>query len=300
MINLLRCVAHMFKISRIRDAQACYAWPASTLQPWKLTAHVMRETLSKGANFQTHTTVIRVIASSKNPMSWTVETNRGNIECLQVVHATNAFSSALEPSLRGLISPQPHICDKFIPPTRFIETGGLKNSYGVLLPDGALITINPRNSREQGPMLLGGSNPGQPDFEKWLRNRPDRCIDDDLRGFETITEAAKDFAESQLTGWKPDSDLQVESDIYSWSGIIGLVSHLCGKLDYCPKPNIHEECRQRAICRRIARTTESMDMCRPPRAVSTTGHNFKITGLMLILLKSQWNGSHLHGGTWAS
>lgn len=47
-------------ISRIKTAKACYAWQASTLQPWKLTAHIMRENLKSGANLQTYTVAISV------------------------------------------------------------------------------------------------------------------------------------------------------------------------------------------------------------------------------------------------
>ena len=213
------------QISRIRDAKACYAWPASTLHPWKLTAHIMRENLKNGVNLQTHTRVTQVVRSPRDVNKWVVRSERGEIECSQVVHATNAFSSALEPSLKGLIRPQPHICDKFIPPKDFLESGSLQNSYGILLPEGALITINPRNRIEQRPILFGGSNPGQLEFEKWLQKNPENCVNDDLRGFGSITKAAKHFSRSQIAGWRNASGDQTDPDVYSWSGIIAMVGY---------------------------------------------------------------------------
>ncbi|KAL4748649.1 hypothetical protein BDW72DRAFT_205452 [Aspergillus terricola var. indicus] len=200
-------------ISRIKDAQACYAWSASTLYPWKLTAHIMRDNLQKGVNLQTRTKVTQIIKPSKLPGNWTVKSDRGDIECSQVIHATNAYSSALEPSLRGLIYPQPHMCNRIIPPVAFEGSEGLTNSYGVLLPEGGLFSINPRSTTE-GSVLFGGSNPGQSELERWLEAHPKRGIDDSLQGFKLVTEAVRAFAESQIIGWKA----KFNND--SWSGII--------------------------------------------------------------------------------
>ncbi|KAL4974040.1 FAD dependent oxidoreductase-domain-containing protein [Aspergillus desertorum] len=200
-------------ISHIKDAQACYAWPASTLYPWKLTAHIMRDNLQKGVNLQTRTKVTHVVGSPKSPGKWIVKSDRGDIECSQVIHATNAYSSALEPSLRGLIYPQPHMCNRIVPPVAFEGSEGLTNSYGVLLPNGGLFSINPRSTTE-GSVLFGGSNPGQPELEKWLEAHPERGIDDSLQEFKPVTEAVQTFAESQITGWKAKFSYD------SWSGII--------------------------------------------------------------------------------
>ncbi|KAM0811553.1 putative FAD dependent oxidoreductase [Seiridium cardinale] len=209
------------KISRIKDAKACYAWSASTLHPWKLAAHVMRDNLEKGVNLQTHTEVTRVVPSSQNTGSWIIQTARGEIECSQVVHATNAYSSALEPSLRGLISPSPHICNRVVPPATFKGPDTLKNSYGILLPQGVLFSINPQIT-SGGPILFGGSNPGQRDFEHWLRQRRERCVDDSLTGFKAIEEAVQEFAEAQLVGWKNSDPDREDRYKDGWSGIIGL------------------------------------------------------------------------------
>uniref|UniRef100_A0A8H7K554 FAD dependent oxidoreductase domain-containing protein n=1 Tax=Bionectria ochroleuca TaxID=29856 RepID=A0A8H7K554_BIOOC len=151
------------QVSRINGAKACYAWPASTVHPLKLAAHVMSENLKKGVNLQTRTTVTQVVESNKQLGKWTVKTARGDIECAQVVHATNAYSPALEPSLRGLIKPTPHMCSSRAPPVSFIGSKALQNSYGILLPGGESITINPRIPTH-GPVLFWGSNPGQAEF----------------------------------------------------------------------------------------------------------------------------------------
>lgn len=208
------------ELSRIKDAQACYAWPASTLHPWKLAAHVMRENLKKGVNLQTHTRVNEVVPSQDSPGKWIVKSRRGDIECRQVVHANNAYSSALEPSLRGLVRPRPHLCNEVKPPSTYAGSKALKNSYGVLFSEGAFISINPRIPL-QGSVLFGGSNLGQPEFEKWLQDHPERCIDDGLTDFEPVSKAVQDFAESEFTGWPPAKG-PTEFHKHSWSGIIAM------------------------------------------------------------------------------
>ncbi|CAH0019833.1 unnamed protein product, partial [Clonostachys rhizophaga] len=208
------------EVSRINDAKACYAWPASTVHPWKLAAHVMGENLRRGVNLQTRTTVTQVVESHKQLGKWTVKTGRGDIECAQVVHATNAYSPALEPSLRGLIKPTPHMCNLIAAPVSFMGSKALENSYGILLPGGGLITMNPRIPTH-GPVLFGGSNPGQAEFYKWLQNNPERATDDDIAGFPSVTEAVKDFTDAQLTGWP---GVVTENYRREWSGIIAMAS----------------------------------------------------------------------------
>lgn len=179
----------------------------------------MRDNLKKGLHLQTRTKVTSVKRSPQNPEKWIVESDRGEIECSQVVHATNAYSSALEPSLRGLIRPSPHMCNKVVPPVTFDGSKRLQNSYGVLLSDGAMFSINPRCTTD-GMVMFGGMNPGQQKFVEWLEEHPERCVDDSMLGFESVTEAVQEFAESQFPGWADAGELY---DL-SWSGIIARAS----------------------------------------------------------------------------
>ncbi|KAK7917321.1 hypothetical protein PG985_010929 [Apiospora marii] len=156
------------RITRLQEAKACYAWPASTLQPRKLTAHIMRVNLAAGVNLQTFTPARSVTPYEDDTKAegkgeryrWTVHTDRGSIACTDVVHASNAYLPAYEPSLRGLIRPKPHMCNKVIPPLAFAGSRALRHSYGVLLRDGSLFSINPRHGAD-GVVMFGGSNPGQ-------------------------------------------------------------------------------------------------------------------------------------------
>lgn len=215
--------AEASRISRLKGAQACFAWPASTLQPWKLAAHIMRRNVEQEPrrfNLQTYTTVRKVTGSSSSPGKWTVHSDRGAIECSRVVHATNAYGAAIEPSLRGLVVPTPHMCNKVVPPASFAGSRALRNSYGVLLPDGALFSVNPRPTSD-GVIMFGGSNPGQRKFREWLKEHPERWTDDGLSEFPEITAAVKALAEEQLEGWAGAVPGPGTLYDYSWSGIIG-------------------------------------------------------------------------------
>lgn len=186
----------------------------------------MRANLAKGVNLQTNTRATAVIPSCKNTGKWVVKTERGDIECLQVVHATNAYSSALEPTLRGLVRPTPHICQRVVPPVESaLHKDTLQHSYGVLLGNGSFYSINPRTAAE-GSVLFGGDNPGQHEFEIWLQDNPSRCTDDSLVSFPSITKAVQEFTERQL-GWGATTLADEDYSIcQSWSGIIALVSTL--------------------------------------------------------------------------
>jgi len=204
----------------IKNAKACYAWQASTLQPWKLTAHIMRENITMGANLQTRTTA-KSISEGAESWKWTVHTKRGDIACDTVVHATNAYSAALEPSLRGIITPKPHMCNRVVPPQSFSGSKAISNSYGILLPDGAFFSINPRSSSD-GNIMFGGSNPGQKELDAWVEKNPKNCTNDGLANLESVTKHVRTFAESEFEGWKDAPTGPGEGFEYSWSGIIGL------------------------------------------------------------------------------
>ncbi|KAF3036974.1 hypothetical protein E8E12_008379 [Didymella heteroderae] len=209
------------RITRIKDAKACYAWQASTLQPWKLTAHIMRGNVETGANLQTYTVAKSVTKSAGGRRRWTVHTKRGDIACDNVIHATNAYSAALEPALEGVITPKPHICTKVVPPRAVSGSRAIRNSYGVLLPDGGLCSINSRCNAD-GNVLFGGSNPGQQALDDWVAKHPENCINDGLADVKGVTDCVRHFINGNFVGWDDAEYGPGEGIQYSWSGIIGL------------------------------------------------------------------------------
>lgn len=220
-IKVTQDPAEAAKISRIKNAKACYAWQASTLQPWKLTAHIMRNNIKKGVNLQTYTVVKSVTKDETGTRQWVVQTERGNIACDTVVHATNAYTAAHEPSLKGIITPKPHMCNKVVPPRALSGSRAIQNSYGVLLPNGSLFSINPRCTID-GVVMFGGSNPGQKQLDTWVEQHPEYCIDDGLSNVENVTKYVREFVDREFEGWKDAEFGPGEGFEYSWSGIIGL------------------------------------------------------------------------------
>jgi glycine/D-amino acid oxidase-like deaminating enzyme len=223
-INVTHDPTEAAQISKIKSAKACYAWQASTLQPWKLTAHIMRANLSKGANLQTHTVATFITENQIGSRKWIVHTPRGSISATTIVHATNAYSAALEPSLRGIITPKPHMCIRFVPPRSLSGSRALQNSYGVLLPDGALFSINSRASSD-GNIMFGGSNPGQKKLDEWASKSDERCVDDSLANVEMVTREVRRFVAKEFLGLGDGEEKEYapgEGFEYSWSGIIGL------------------------------------------------------------------------------
>lgn len=95
--------------SRIKSAVSVFAWDASTLYPWKLVAHIMRLNLAMGLNFQTWTPATSISESTDKPGQWVVNTDRGSITTPTVVHATNAYASAILPEFKTFIRPTPHM-----------------------------------------------------------------------------------------------------------------------------------------------------------------------------------------------
>ncbi|KAL1664913.1 FAD dependent oxidoreductase [Schizophyllum commune] len=218
-VEVITDKAEAVKRSRIKSACAVYAWDASTLYPWKLVAHVIKRCLGMGLNLQTWTPALSVTASPTAPGSWVITTERGTITTPTVVHCTNAYAGAILPEFAPVIQPRPHMCNRAVPPRAWSGSGALQNSYGVLLPNGALFSINPRCTAD-GVVLFGGSNPGQGELEKYVDERPERRTFDGLSNFEPVTKPVREFTQNEFEGWGAEF-APGEGYDYSWSGIIG-------------------------------------------------------------------------------
>ncbi|KAK7445712.1 hypothetical protein VKT23_014707 [Stygiomarasmius scandens] len=197
------------KRSRIPNAISAFSWDAASFYPWKVVAHMIERCLSFGNdrfNLQTWTTVKSVEPAdddlqmnSEDGRKWVVETDRGSTATDTVVFATNAYTAGLLSEFEGVIVPTPHLCDKVIPPPSFSGSHSLQNTYGILLPNDALFSINSRSSSD-GIVLFGGSNPGISQFLKWVDEHPDERTNDGLSGIGSVTNAVKEFIDTG-SGW---------------------------------------------------------------------------------------------------
>ncbi|VDB89216.1 unnamed protein product [Peniophora sp. CBMAI 1063] len=209
------------KRSRIKNAVSVYAWDAATFYPWKVVAHIIKTCLARGLNLQTWTPAESIEASTdpRKAGQWVVKTKRGSITTPIVVHATNAYSPALLPEFAAAVQPRPHMCNRAVPPKALSGSKALQNSYGVLLPNGAIFSINPRSTAD-GVILFGGDNPGYKDLYKYVAEDPVRRTDDSLSNFEPVTAEVRNFAENNFEGWR-GTFAPGEGYDYAWSGILG-------------------------------------------------------------------------------
>ncbi|KZV63656.1 DAO-domain-containing protein [Peniophora sp. CONT] len=223
-IEVISDKAEAVKRSRIKNAVSVYAWDAATFYPWKVVAHIIKTCLARGLNLQTWTPAESVEPSTdpRKAGQWVVKTKRGSITTPTVVHATNAYAPALLPDFAPAILPRPHMCNRAVPPRALSGSKALQNSYGVLLPNGAIFSINPRSTAD-GVILFGGDNPGYKDLYKYVAADPTRRTDDSLSNFEPVTAEVRSFAENNFEGWcvEPRTFAPGEGYDYAWSGILG-------------------------------------------------------------------------------
>ncbi|KAH9837402.1 FAD dependent oxidoreductase [Teratosphaeria destructans] len=257
--------------TRLRGAQACYAWPAATLQPRKLTGHIMRSALGRDVGLHTFTVVQRVTGAR----------GRGR-------------------PMDDVIYPRPHICQKVTPPRSFSGSRCLQNSYGVLLPDdGGLFSINPRCTSD-GLVMFGGDHPGQMRLNEWLERHPESCVDDSMADVPEVRDAVRSFAEAELVDW--DDGVQMgpgHGDDYNWSGIIALtpdgvpfVGEIPGKPGQwaCVGHNGHGMARTFSLAPGLARLIAGC-----PWEITGIPEAFQLTGERLEKLRRQEGkvtGSH--------
>ena len=119
------------------------------LWPAKLVVGIVRVAATLGTNVQSHTSVSSV---QRNELGGcTVVTDRGNISCKYVVHATNAWASELIPELAEIIVPVRNQVISTAPAPEMWKFGMCANQgfeYFMQRPDGRLILGGMRNLAE--------------------------------------------------------------------------------------------------------------------------------------------------------
>ena len=120
------------------------------LWPAKLVVAIVQQALVRGANMQSHTSVLSVRRNESDDKC-IVETDRGDIVCDHVVHATNAWASELIPGLEGVITPVRNQVIMTAPGPKMWDFGLCANQgyeYFMQRPDGRLLLGGMRNLSE--------------------------------------------------------------------------------------------------------------------------------------------------------
>ncbi|KAG5661337.1 hypothetical protein KAF25_005459 [Fusarium avenaceum] len=195
-------------ICGVKGAVACASFTAGTMWPFKFLMHLTKQLLAAGVNVQAHTPVTSVTPDASGDGSFIVETPRGKMRAGKVIHANNAYVSALLPEYSKSIIPCKGICCRITVPEG-TTAPLLNNSYITRTKENALSYFIPRHD---GSIIVGGAaSVFKPFKDQWYDN-----VDDSV-----LIDSAKDYYENYMqrtySGWEK-SGAKVSN---IWSGVMG-------------------------------------------------------------------------------
>ena len=137
------------------DALGAVSYPAGSISAYKFVIGVLRLAVKSGLNVHTNTPVTSISKDSNNG-KWLTDTPRGRICATQVVLATNGYTAALWPQLRGVIVPlRGHVTAQR--PGSSMPKVGLPTTYSFIYHNGYEYMIpRPPGSRFAGDLVIGG------------------------------------------------------------------------------------------------------------------------------------------------
>jgi glycine/D-amino acid oxidase-like deaminating enzyme len=166
-------------VSGVKDAKACASYTAGTIWPYKFIMALLRKVLASGkVNLQTNTPTTPIHQEPDG--TWRIDTPRGSIRAKKVVHASNAYVSALLPEYSKIIIPYKGICTHIAVPEGKTAPY-LTNSYIVRENDLVLSYLIPRSD---GGIIVGGSQAVfKPHLDQWYSNVDDTALIEASRNF---------------------------------------------------------------------------------------------------------------------
>ncbi|KAI3400623.1 hypothetical protein diail_2335 [Diaporthe ilicicola] len=204
------------RLTSIKGAKGAFSVPACSLWPYKFVTSLLERAMEKnrGLNLQTETPVLSV--ETMGDGSTLVHTSRGSVKAKKTIFATNAYSAALLPEYRGVITPYKGTATHLA-----AEEGWepvfphLSHTYNIdfgLVPGSE--TVDYLNPRPDGGIVVGGGN--------WIyRQQRELWFDtvDDSTLLEPIVKSNYfgGYMQRNFKGWQ-DSGTGVES---IWTGIQG-------------------------------------------------------------------------------
>ncbi|KAF9774360.1 hypothetical protein IL306_007641 [Fusarium sp. DS 682] len=199
---------HIDQICGVKGAVACASFTAGTMWPYKFLMHLTKQLLSAGVNLQTHTPVTSVTADPSGDGSFIIETPRGKMRAGKVIHASNAYASALLPEYGKNIIPCKGICCRITVPEG-ATAPLLNNSYINRTKDNVLSYFVPRHD---GSIIVGGAAAVFGPFkEQWYDN-----VDDSIL-IDTAKDYYEDYMQRTYRGWE-ESGAKVSN---IWTGVMG-------------------------------------------------------------------------------
>ncbi|POS75970.1 FAD dependent oxidoreductase [Diaporthe helianthi] len=205
------------RLTSIKGAKGAFSVPACSMWPYKFVTGLLERAMRKnpGLNLQTETPVLEV--QEQQDGQPVIRTSRGSVKAKKVIFATNAYSAALLPEYRNVITPYKGTA------THLAAEDGwdpvfphLSHTYNIdfgVVP--GTETVDYLNPRPDGGIVVGGGN--------WIfRERRDLWYNtvDDSTLIEPIIKSKYfcGYIQRNFMGWE-DSGTGMES---IWTGIQGL------------------------------------------------------------------------------
>lgn len=166
--------------------------------------HLLETAVSLGVNLQTHTPVTHISAAHPDAQNhrWLVHTARGTVETPTVIYATNGYTSALVPEMKGKIVPVKGVVARLAGP----NAPSLSHSYMLRFSEYEYDYMIPR---PDGSIIVGGA---KRDFYKnlheWFDVADDSAVIEGARGY------FDGYMQRHFRGWE-DSGVRTEE---VWSG----------------------------------------------------------------------------------
>ncbi|EMD84899.1 hypothetical protein COCC4DRAFT_154574 [Bipolaris maydis ATCC 48331] len=195
------------EVSGVRGALSCHTYSGARLAPYRLVTHLLQKAVNQGVNLQTFTPVesVRAIENDAQGFKWAVDTCRGTVKTKTVIFATNGYTSALVPEMKGKIVPVRGMVAHITAP----NAPQLKHSYMMRLSDFEYDYMIPR---PDDSVVVGG---GRRDFYKNLDDWFD-VVDD-----SKLIDAGKEYYDGYMQRHFPAWENSGACTQYLWTGIMG-------------------------------------------------------------------------------
>lgn len=139
------------------------SYAAGSISAYKFAIGVLKLTLAKGLNLQTHTPATKVTKSVDTPGKWEVQTPRGCIVADKIVLATNGYTAHLWPEFQGAIVPLRGQITAHRPGANLAKES-LPTTYSFIYRNGYEYMIpRPAGTVHAGDIVIGGGLAAAPE-----------------------------------------------------------------------------------------------------------------------------------------
>ncbi|KAF2771725.1 FAD dependent oxidoreductase [Teratosphaeria nubilosa] len=201
---------------RTPDALGAFEYLAGSLSAYDFTIGLLKLSLAKGLNVQTHTPAHSITRRDVDgKVKWTVQTQRGSITTTNLILATNGYTAHLLPQTQGVIVP---LRGQVVAqrPGRGLPQKGLEHTYSFIHEIGYEYMITrPPSSRNEGDMVIGGGMWTLPnDGASEYGGTDDSVLEPTIAAF--LRKCTSGYFGDDWGRDHPDGRIKTE-----WSGIMG-------------------------------------------------------------------------------